>query len=66
MDEETDIRAMPFYMKPNHITRNANIRNGHKLCKRCGGTGNVNIVTYKSCPDCCGTGIAKQEFGDSL
>ena len=56
MDKKRDEKNYPFHMRGDVRTRNKNIDLGHKLCKRCEGTGNELYSMYRACPLCRGTG----------
>ena len=49
---EEEILAHPLHMQTDYYKRNENIKNGKKLCKECGGTGNYFLSKYKKCPHC--------------
>lgn len=48
-------------LEDSHI-RKSNERAGHKLCQRCGGTGNELYAMKRSCEECGGSGVAER-FG---
>ncbi len=58
VDKLIDVSKYPLYMRGDFETRNKNIKNGKKLCKRCDGTGNEFFSMYKRCTKCFGTGVA--------
>lgn len=48
-------------MSGDYMCMEENKKNGHKLCDRCGGTGNEILFMYKKCTACNGNGRHKEE-----
>jgi hypothetical protein len=58
-DNIIDIETIPFHMRRDYFIRNANIRAGKNLCKRCSGTGNELYSMWKQCQACTGDGASR-------
>jgi len=54
--KQQDISLFPLHMQGDVHRRNTNIMAGHKLCKKCDGTGNEIYSMYKKCSECGGSG----------
>lgn len=55
--EDPRLAHLPFHMRGDELTKIENTEAGHKLCKRCSGTGNELLSMYRRCIDCDGKGI---------
>lgn len=52
-----DLATVPFRMRMDYATRNANLSEGKPFCTRCNGTGNEHYFTYRKCQNCNGEGV---------
>lgn len=56
-----DLDTCPAHMQMDYRTRNKNVMDNHKLCKRCDGTGNELMSMFRRCIKCNGSGINTTE-----
>ena len=55
-----DLETVPCHQRVDYITRNENISNREKLCKRCDGTGNELFSMFRRWQDCDGCGVRNE------
>jgi len=60
-----NINSCPVHIAGDFATRNANVKNDLKLCRRCDGTGNQLFSMYQKCENCGGTGISPEQPPES-
>jgi hypothetical protein len=54
-----DVETIRVNFRRDYIIRNENIVAGHKLCRRCNGTGNQLYSMWQECQACHGSGVSR-------